>query len=597
MKKKWYVGLLIFCIALSFLLYGNTIRNDFVYDDTLFTYRTDTRSISSLARIFFQPYLPNNPQSGVWRPIATITTALQYITTGESPSWFHLTNIMLNGLVTFLVIILIYELFHQQSLAIITALLFAFFPIHTEAVAFIKSREDLFASVFFLLSWILFLLATRIRPIKTSMLILSAGIFLLSVLSKETFIAAPLLFIVVYTVQHELTLKNILQLIPYYLIPFAFYVLTRYLVLSNYAFGSDNSSYVINPLRFVDVWTRIWTAFQIAFIYIKTVLFPIHLSASYHFNQVPLVHNPLESLQSISGIILLTGFIFLSVTKRLKKTPIGIGAIIFLVSYFVISKFLFTAGEIMAERWMYIPSLGLALITAYLIHCLIKRHRSAGLLILCVILLWYTSIIIPRNRVWFSKKTLYESMTRDSPRSAQAHYLLGSLYFYEKNYALAKQEIDKASSIYPDYAPILTLQGDLSVMEGKYSEAEDYLLKATRLDASSFRSFVDLANVYYLTGKFTEAVKYYEALVPKAFGRLAPENFLAYATSLTKLGKYRESINIINENIPKNDMSEVSFILAVNLYKLGEIDLAKKYLNWNSNLTEEQKIEMIRTFH
>jgi len=526
-----------------------------------------------------------------------MTTGLQYILTGMSPDWFHVTNIVLNGTATFLVVIVIYELFHQTSLAIATGLLFAFFPIHTEAVAFIKSREDLFASVFFLLSWIIFLRTMRVKIIKSHMLVLSSGVLLLSVLSKETFITAPLVFLTVYAFQHKLSLKEILQLSFYYLIPLIIYLLARYLVLGNYAFGNDNGSFVINPIGFVDVWTRIWTAFQIAYIYLKTIFFPIHLSASYHFNQVPLIHNPLESWESITGIILLIILVGLSISKRYRKTPIGIGAIIFLLTYFIVSKFIFTAGEFMAERWMYIPSLGMGLIMANFINTLIKKHKLAGVLILFVILLWYTSIIIPRNRVWFSKKTLYESMVHDAPNSVQSHFTLGSLYFEEKNYAQAKLEANKASSIYPNYAPVLTLQGDLSAIEQKNIEAEFFLLKATRIDPSYFQAFVDLASVYYLTGKYTEVIRYYKTLTPKSFGRLKPENFLVYSTSLTKLGKYQESIDTINANIFNNNMPEVHFLLAVNYYNLGKVDLAKKYLDWNPQFTEEQKIEMIKSFH
>jgi protein O-mannosyl-transferase len=594
-KRRFY--LLLLFLSLSFLLYGNTIRNGFVYDDSLFTYRNDIKHISSLPQTFFQPYLPNNPQSGVWRPVATITTTLQYIVTGESPVWFHITNIVLNGIATFLVVVVIYELFHQPSLAIIAGLLFTFFPIHTEAVAFIKSREDLFASIFFLLSWVSFLAAIRKKTQKKYLLIASCGFFILSVLSKETFMFAPLLFIVIYAVQHKISIKNIFQPGLYFVITFLVYMLARYVVLGIYAFGNDDAIFIINPIASADIPTRIWTAFQIAFIYLKTIIFPIHLSASYHFNQVPLIHNPFQSWGCVTGIILLIILMGFSLLKRYKKTPLGIGSIIFLISYFVISKFLFTAGEFMAERWMYIPSLGIALISAFIINILIKRQKVIGLLTLGIVIFWYASIIVPRNHIWFSEKTLYESMVHDAPQSVQAHYLLGSVYFDEKNYTLAKQEADRASSIYPNYAPVLTLQAGLSIRAERYIEAEKLLLEATRLDPSYFKAFVDLANIYYATEKYTEVVRYYEALVPKSLGRLNTIDFLVYATSLTKLGKYQKSINMIRENITNNNTPEVQFLLAVDYYKLGGTDLAKKYLNWDPNLTEEQKIEMIKSFH
>ena len=144
-------------IALSFLLYGNSLKGEFVYDDNFFADRIELRSPEHILKIWTEPYLPQNLAAGLYRPFAVFLFALDFILFGESPVSFHLINIVLNGIVVFLVFLLVFKIFGDRKLAVIAALFFAFLPIHTESVAFIKSRDEILAALFAIWSWLLFI--------------------------------------------------------------------------------------------------------------------------------------------------------------------------------------------------------------------------------------------------------------------------------------------------------------------------------------------------------------------------------------------------------------------------------------------------------
>lgn len=593
-KLLWY--LLVVFLALSFLLYGNTIAGQFVSDDALFTYRSDLKDVSSLANLWLKPYLPDHREAGVWRPFATFSTSLQFILFGVSPVSFHIRNIVLNGLASFLVLLIMYELFHNKRFSMLSSLLFAFFPVHTEAVAYSKSGEDLWGALFFLLSWMTFLWALKGKSVRRGALFGSVVLALLSVLSKETFIFGPILIIMVSLLVQKTTLRKIIHVGWWYMLGMFGYTLVRFIVLGKFAFGNDDASFVINPIRFADGWTRIWTAFHIGFIYIQSIIAPVHLSANYHYAQVPLVHTVFGSWQSVFGIVSITLLVFVAFFSAVRSSPWGVGAMVFLIPYFVVSKFIITGGELMAERWMYIPSVGFAILGGYLFDRTMLYRKILGAFVFIVLLCWYTSIIIPRNRVWSSNRALIESKVRDAPRSVHARFLLAELYLSDNNLAKAQEQAEIGIGMYADYAPLITLRGAIFAENKQYEEAKRSLLKSAKIDPTFFPTFSTLAKVYFATGEIERAISVYNQIIPKSFGKLHVEDYVLYALSLAKNKQYQKSIDVVKNFIGTENITEVRFVMAVNYYRLGDMEKAKSYFDWVTNVSESEKIRMVSEY-
>ncbi|MBI4119846.1 MAG: hypothetical protein HY454_00050, partial [Parcubacteria group bacterium] len=513
------------------MLYGNSLKGGFVYDDNFFADRPELSNPAHLLKIWTEPYLPQNLAAGLYRPFAVFSFALNFILSGESPTSFHLVNIILNGIVVFLVFLLVLKIFGDRKLAVVAALFFAFLPVHTESVAFIKSRDEILATLFAIWSWLLFIPyeAARARSMPLPRLGFisatenksrlnwkkitgSALLFLLAVLSKELIIIVPVLFLAVFWVRPSKFLDmpsasaplapvqklgRILKAASGFLITGAFYLWLRFQVLGPYAFGSDKSYFAINPLGYADFQTRIWTAFKIAFVYIGKTFVPLNLSATYHYNHLTIVRYFLNSWQAVAGFVILAGLIFLFFWKRTRQTPLGIGALSFFIPYFVISKIIFKSGDILAERWMYFPSVGLSIMAAYLILLIYRWRRIFAVVIFGVVLAVYAAVVIPRNRIWLSDENLFRSMIKTAPNSIQGHSNLASWYMRNNKTAEAKSEAEIGFAINKEYPPLLNTIGGIAFKDGNYDLAETAFLKAIELAPHIPTGYINAGRLYY----------------------------------------------------------------------------------------------------
>jgi len=215
-------------------------------------------------------------------------------------------------------------------MAIFSALFFAFLPIHTEAVALMKARDELLGTVFGLLSWLAFLRASeKDKEFDKKWLFISGVLFFIAILSKEFTIVMPAVFYLVFWIQKKIRTqhffcKDLWWGVIFYGFFFGVYLLFRHLALPEKMFGDDDigplSNVLIMPPRFV----ALQTAFKIFFIYLEKIFIPINLTASYHFKTLTLVGNILYSWRALFGLTILLGFVFLVLWKKTKSKPLGI---------------------------------------------------------------------------------------------------------------------------------------------------------------------------------------------------------------------------------------------------------------------------------
>lgn len=553
MSKKFILLFLGGAIILSFLLYANTLSGEFVYDDDLFTGRQELRDPGYLGKLWIEGYLPENVTAGVWRPLTTFTFALNFILFGESPVSFHVTNIILNGLAVFLAFWLTRKLTGNNVLAVAAGLIFAFLPIHTEAVAYIKSRDEILAAVFIMIAWLWFL---------REKITLSVLFLLLAVLSKEQAIAAPAMFFLIDMIRAPRTLTKYFRLALPYAIVLASYLFVRFKILGKYSFGHDELYFVSNPLQDADFWTGIWTAFKIAVIYIGKTFFPINLSSTYTYNHLSLVTNPLRSWEALLGMILLGFLAALIIKKSWRNSALGIGAVFFLISYLPISKFVLKGtGEILEEHWMYFPSLGLSIVAAAVWVKLFSARRFIALLLLGLVLGVYAMATVTRNRTWSDPETFYKTMVKTAPNSMRGYLNLAIIYYNQEDRTRALLYADKTKTIYSDHPRLLNLYGRIALRDGDFVTAGQFFEKSLQIRPS----LADTHKLYYL--------------------------------ALAKQGRYEESLKHVLANLKNhpND-SQLLFLAAVNYYKLGDIQEAQKYFGWNPNLSFNEKLDVLERF-
>jgi hypothetical protein len=187
-----YVGLFVF----SFILFGNTLWNGYNLDDELVTlnHHLTSKGISAIPEIFASPYYQDNSGYAYeYRPVVLASFAMEHSLFGDSAAVSHFINVLLYAISTMLMLKVLLALFAQYNiiLPVIIAFLFAAHPLHTEAVASIKNRDEILALLFVLMAW---MISIRYVEKKTWLLVIIAALlFVLAIFAKQSVLSLAIL--------------------------------------------------------------------------------------------------------------------------------------------------------------------------------------------------------------------------------------------------------------------------------------------------------------------------------------------------------------------------------------------------------------------
>ncbi len=472
--NRRFILLLVVAVAVSFTLFSGSLGGKFTLDDhSVIERRVELRDLKNLPKIWISPWHPGGEWAGNYRPLTLVSFVLN-LQFSESTVGFHIINVLLYALNAVLIFYVVSR-FASERVAYLSAVLFLFLPIHTEAVASIVGRAYLLGTLFALISLLYFF---------DKKYLLSSIYLYLAVFSGDFYIALlPIigLFLILETGKFWGSVK--LGLL-YYGAPLPAYFLCRYLALGKYAFGGYGFiDPIIGPLAFAPVKERVFTGFVHLFVYLRKTIYPIDLSPDYSFNQIPLVSNIFSSPKAIIGLLFFAALILIifRAEKRLKMA-----AILFLVPYAVISNIFFITTGTMAERWWYFPSFGLVILLAVGLDKIITKNKKWRIWTyggLAVVLMWFSSIVIRQNQVWLNDKNLFISAAARSPNSVWARTNVAEGYFLSGDIEKAKEELKAALKISEKHPLSLYVLGQLNWKDGKHKEAEEALKRAIEYDA------------------------------------------------------------------------------------------------------------------
>lgn len=552
-------------LALSAALYGNSLFGTYVYDDFVYVLQNALRNPVSFRAIWLENPL-NVPH---YRPLTFSTFALNFLLTGDSPLWFHAVSVVLNGLTSWFVFLLTARLFGSRPLAWSTALLFAVLPIHTEAVAYIKARDEILVAFFGLLAWIAFLRATNGTKRMVLYAAVSALLSLCAFLSKESALVLPGVFGGTLLIMHGR--KGLARAYVPLLLQAAaigvFFLLHRISFIGQPVPGAETLYFAQSPLGFMGPRYIPWTAAMLLFVAVGKTFVPWNLSATYGFAHLPPVSSLFGSWMVLPGLALLLGLLLLAAHPRTRRTPFGVGALVFLILYFPFSKIPLVHGiDFFGERWLYAPSIGLCMMGAYAFQLLARRQRNfapaAALLVFAV----YVAVIIPRNHVWKDMSALGESMVESAPRSAVSYDFLARERLQQGRVQEASGLVRKGLKITEKHLPLHQVAALVALDMGDIALADEAVTAAEQL------------------------------------GRNELSTVILRSTVLASQRRFQESLDhlLLCRTLNKYDQ-RVRFLLALNLWKLGRSEEAQEYFDWDAAnaggmLTQEQKIWLLESF-
>lgn len=492
---------------LAFLPYVNTLFNSFVYDDGFQVVENPyVHSFKYLRQIFTTTVWSFQGAQGVtnyFRPMMSFGYLLAYQIAGTVPFSFHLMNLVLNGLVVWMVFCLARR-FSGEGVGLIAAGLFALHPIHTESVAWIAAVTDLELSFFYLSTFLLYLRLTETNH-KFRVRVLMCVTFALALLSKEQAMTLPVaatLFEHFYRDDRSTTTpkEKLARYGPLWAMA-ALYMAVRAVVLGGVA------SVVSRPnLSWYDTGL---SAVALIGGYLGKLIWPAHLSAFYVFH--PSLHigdaAVLLGLAGIAACAILFGVLW----KRVHLLSFAL-LWMFLTLGPVLNARWMPAG-VFAERYLYLPSFGFCWLVGWGAVKLwgVKEPRLLRPLarsvpaLVAVLALLYAVRTIRRNRDWRSDETLFRQALEAQGDASLIRSNLGAVFFNRGDKAGAEREYLEAISSGATNVFALDNMAILRQQEHRYTESVDYSQRALRARPLYAIGHADLAETLALMGRNAEA--------------------------------------------------------------------------------------------
>jgi len=541
------------------------LDNDFAFDDpSIILDNQLVASPSALHRIFISPYWSSSREAhDLYRPFTIASFWLNYRISGPDPFSFHLVNVLLHALVSVMVAVTLERRFGSRAAALCAAALFAVHPVHADAVASAVGRAELLAAAGALGAWLL-------RERRASSCILYA----FGMLSKENAIVAPALMLI-----EDLVRRRRPEWKRQYLPLLA--VALGFLALRTFVLGGGRIEAVEGPLHGVAAGTRILTAVSTFAHYLLLMLFPARLTPHYWYDRVPL-QTSLLSPGFLAGAACLVLFMGAAWWLRRREPAISAGLLIYMCALLPASNLILPTGILMAERLLYLPSVGFCLAAGALIASgswSNRRQRAARLVVLCAL----TAILSVRTwraaESWKDDTTIASVAVAVAPASGPARYFLGAAHLNARRWSDAERELRWSLELLPGGTPDSALAhaglGTTLHAQGRLDEAEGEYRAALRDLPGSGRTHFNIGVTLEALGRLPEAAASYDQA-----RRLNPSDAQSLnnlGRVLLELGRTDEAVTVLREAVALKPGEAIpAGNLAAGLLAQGDLDEAER---------------------
>lgn len=446
-------------------VYLGSLWNEFALDDNpVVQFNPLVSSFSGVWRAFVSPYWPPELGGGMYRPLPLASYALDRSLWwwAGGPAWLHAVNVLWHAGVSVAVALLARRWVSDRG-ALAAGLVFAVHPVHVEAVANLVGRTELMAAAFSVLAVYAALARDSVRWSAAG---LAAGL-----LSKENAAVVPALIAWGWIVGLERPARRrIVQYAASWAATGIVYGLVRWTVLRHESSFVNGAPIFIaaSPLDIRLTAVAAFTDFA------RLLLLPLHLRVDYSPAERTLVTAPLDGrfLLGLLCLALWAALLVLAWRRGRKVEAFGVGWMA--VALLPVANLLYPAGVLVAERTLYLPSVGLALAAGAALAGPLESRRLAWVLGLVVVAGGArTALRVP---VWRDDRQVVRSELRDSPRSYAGPAHMVALFLNAHQPALALEEFRRAVAIYDATLPWVYVTGAEAAITAGFPLTADSLL-------------------------------------------------------------------------------------------------------------------------
>lgn len=527
--EKWIPAIF---ATLIFISYFPVWQNEFIWDDKPYILLNDLVKNFDIKGIFTD-YVVGN-----YHPFTVLSFAIEYALVKEQTWLYHLDNLVLHTINSWLVFKLLQKLNGNFIVAFFTATLFAIHPLHVESVAWAAERKDVLYTLFILLSIWFYLKFDETKANKWYAI--SILLFIASCMSKGMAVVLPALLIVTdyCFLKKPINAKLFLNKIPYFVITFIFAYLATH---AQKDAGADATSVISKAYTLGE--RILMSCYAFCFYWVKTIV-PYKLLAFYPYPGKP--NGSLPSIYSLAflGVIALVGSI---IWFGRKDRRIWWAGAFFLIAISTVLQFPFPVGSaIVADRYYYLSSIGPLFLVGLAFNKFYQKTKLA-LPVFGIVSLILCGLSFKQTGTWKNGLTLFTPADKEFPNDAMILSNLGWYYLENKEFPVSKQYLMRADEGGFKNGDVCRTIGSMFLDEGDFKTSLKYFERATQFLPKSNRTNWLSGTAYYRLNDVVNAEKYYREAVANEPKNAEYLNVLGLA--LTGTGKYDEARKYFDEAI------------------------------------------------
>jgi protein O-mannosyl-transferase len=591
--NKYNFLFIITILIAGIIAYSNSFDCSFHFDDSNVFQSSVTTGLASIGdwlRLF-----PN-------RPIGMLTFALNYNIHGLNLWGYHLVNLIIHLTNAFLVWWLTWLTLstpvmketqisrHKAMAAFLTGLLFVTHPLATQAVTYIAQRFASLATLFYLLSLILFVQGKLWQGGRKIPWFLFGGSIVCAVmgmLTKEIVFTLPFAIILydycfLKTAPWKFEMKDTSLIISFTMLVIFILVFFKVSSVSPFSLFSPvapDQGYTYS----ISMKEYFLTQFRVILTYIRLFILPFNQNLDYDY---PLSTGFFQ-LKTFLSFSLLLGILATGVLLFKRYRLISFGIFWFFLTMSVESSIIPISQNVIFEHRTYLPGVGFFLaMTGAFFYFFKERYLKIAVIILLMIASINAVLTYQRNKIWLNDYTLWSDGLKKSLDKARVHVAFGLALFNEGKIDEAIDHYKQAIRITPDYSLPFNNRGNAFLKSGQYQHAIEDYNEAIRLKPDYAEAYNNRGTSYDNLGQYQRAIEDYNEVI-----RLKPDFAPAYINrglAYANLGQYQQAIEDCKEAIRLNpNYAEAYYNWGFASLKLGQYQQAIENFNKAISLKQD----------
>lgn len=505
-----------FVLIATVIAYSSSLDNRFTnWDDP--AYILENRLIHDFSWNNLKTIFSTGQFRGNYHPLTLVAHSIEYQLFGDSPEGYRIVHLFLHLCVTMLLFRFAYLIVDDTAVAGLAALLFGIHPVHVESVVWASQLKDLLYSFFYLWALLFYIAMHRDPHRRTLYFFLSIVAFIFSILAKGLAVTLPLALLCIDFIRGRAWERKLwLEKLPYLALAIGFGMV---------AVIAQGGAGAITAVHHDSIAVKIVFASYGVVSYLIKFIIPYNLSPYYPYPD------------SLTGVIPSYFWLFLPITLGLvyliwhfrHLRLLVFGAMFFVATIFPVLQILQVGSAIMADRYMYIPSVGLCIVLAsglIVIQTRVERKLLKHIMKLsvAVYIVWLILATWNQSNVWQDSITLWTNVLNRYPDVPLALDNRGNAYHSENREDEAIADFNRALALKPDDGHAYYNRALSFVSLGRIDAAKSDFALALQFLKDDADVYAHRGVLHLRTREFAQAADDFSALI-----QLRPGDANAYA--------------------------------------------------------------------